>query len=630
MTMELREGLNVIAAPNESGKSTWCAFIRSMLYGVDSAERSRAGYLPDKLRYAPWSGAPMEGSMELTADGCNITISRTTKSKTAPMREFSAVYTGSENPVPGLKGTDAGEKLTGMPKSVFESSVFVRQAGLAVGNSPELEKRINAIISTGEDEAVSYSDADELLRSWLRKRRHNRSGAIPALDSQIGEKERSLDASAAAVRELSAMERQLERSEAEEAYAAAEAREQAEARRRSRIDSLEQLRDGLSEAEKNCAEARSKAEALRAAAQSGPFAGKDAAEARRVAGVDSRKLENFALIPSWLNCIIPLIAAAITIAVGLSIDTLFFVAIIGYVLVFVTFISFMVIRTKKKDLKTFSNNIAQWYQLDEASPEAILEKAEAYVQALEAAEKAEAESESLAAGLAKKREAIRAAEAALLSQEPEEAENRRAQYAEARSAELRRGISRKEGEIAAMGDPMVVATELEELRSRRAELMEQYEALSLAISTLREANDEMQQRFSPALARRAGEIMSALTDGKYTSLSFSRELDAAARRAEDTMSHEKAFLSQGTADQLYLALRLAICELALPEEDPCPLILDDALVNFDEKRLDAALALLRKIAEKRQVLLFTCHGRERARFALDSSVTQITLKGAAI
>ena len=51
-TLSFHDGLNVIYAPNESGKSTWCAFIRTMLYGIDSAERARAGYIPDKLRYA--------------------------------------------------------------------------------------------------------------------------------------------------------------------------------------------------------------------------------------------------------------------------------------------------------------------------------------------------------------------------------------------------------------------------------------------------------------------------------------------------------------------------------------------------------------------------------------------------
>ncbi|MBQ4651632.1 MAG: AAA family ATPase [Oscillospiraceae bacterium] len=131
-TLSFHDGLNVIYAPNESGKSTWCAFIRAMLYGVDSSERAKAGYLPDKLRYAPWSGAPMEGSMELTADRCDITIVRSTKSKNAPMREFSATYTGSNVKVDGLNGQNAGEMLTGVSKDVFRRSAFIAQGNVDV------------------------------------------------------------------------------------------------------------------------------------------------------------------------------------------------------------------------------------------------------------------------------------------------------------------------------------------------------------------------------------------------------------------------------------------------------------------------------------------------------------------
>ena len=53
-------------------------------------------------------------------------------------------------------------------------------------------------------------------------------------------------------------------------------------------------------------------------------------------------------------------------------------------------------------------------------------------------------------------------------------------------------------------------------------------------------------------------------------------------------------------------MRLAVCELALPDGEPCPLILDDALVNLDELRLEQAMKLLGEIAKERQVILFSC------------------------
>lgn len=59
-------------------------------------------------------------------------------------------------------------------------------------------------------------------------------------------------------------------------------------------------------------------------------------------------------------------------------------------------------------------------------------------------------------------------------------------------------------------------------------------------------------------------------------------------------------------DLMYLAVRLAVCELALPSGKPCPLIIDDALVNLDNTRYKQTMSLLKKIALNRQVILFTC------------------------
>ena len=75
---------------------------------------------------------------------------------------------------------------------------------------------------------------------------------------------------------------------------------------------------------------------------------------------------------------------------------------------------------------------------------------------------------------------------------------------------------------------------------------------------------------------------------------------------EETL-HDALWRSDGTIDQLYLALRLAVAEELTPDS---PLILDDALVRFDDTRMQAALAILEDMAKARQVILFTCQQRE--------------------
>ena len=100
--------------------------------------------------------------------------------------------------------------------------------------------------------------------------------------------------------------------------------------------------------------------------------------------------------------------------------------------------------------------------------------------------------------------------------------------------------------------------------------------------------------------------MSFVTDGRYEGVLLNRDFTALAKTADDVVAREAEYLSTGTSDLLYLAVRLAFCELAFPDTELCPLILDDALVNMDEKRYEQALRLLGEIAKERQVILFTC------------------------
>ena len=188
----------------------------------------------------------------------------------------------------------------------------------------------------------------------------------------------------------------------------------------------------------------------------------------------------------------------------------------------------------------------------------------------------------------------------------------RLESAESELTRLRSGLALAQGELNTLGDR-------EELTARREAILEEldrrkkeYDALTAALEALEKGHAGLQARFSPALNRRAGELLAKLTGGKYDKVSLTREFEALAEEHDGLLPRRALVLSRGTADQLYLAVRLAVCQLVLPGEDPCPLVLDDALANFDDERMALALDTLAELGNERQILLFTCHSRESA------------------
>ena len=208
-SLELRDGLNILQAPNETGKSTWCAFLLAILYGINSRERDRAGFIADKNRYAPWSGVPMSGRMDCSAEQGELTLTRDTRRQTSPMGEFSAVYAGTGEPVPGLTGSNCGEELLGVSREVFARSAFIRQNGLAITQDAELERRIAALISSGEED-TSFTEARDALKRQLNRRRHNKTGQLPALEAEQADLERRRAESESLVRQLTQARREAD------------------------------------------------------------------------------------------------------------------------------------------------------------------------------------------------------------------------------------------------------------------------------------------------------------------------------------------------------------------------------------------------------------------------------------
>ena len=199
-TLTFGPGLTLIGAPNGSGKSTWCAFLRVMLYGLDTRQRDRKGAPADKNRYRPWNGKPMEGLLECEHQGAVILLRRTSAGG-VPMGDFSAVYQATGLPVPGLTADNAGEVLTGLSREVFDRSVFLRQTALAVTQSQDLEKRITDLVSSGEED-VSWSEANDRLKAWLHRRRFHKSGRIPLLEAEAAQLRQTVAQTAALRQDL--------------------------------------------------------------------------------------------------------------------------------------------------------------------------------------------------------------------------------------------------------------------------------------------------------------------------------------------------------------------------------------------------------------------------------------------
>ena len=130
------------------------------------------------------------------------------------------------------------------------------------------------------------------------------------------------------------------------------------------------------------------------------------------------------------------------------------------------------------------------------------------------------------------------------------------------------------------------------------------------MDALSQANTVLQNRFSPALGARAAEIFSHITGGRYDRVLLSRDFSLSAEPAGDPVGRSVRLLSQGAADQLYLAVRLAICDMVLPADKRVPLILDDSRPSTTSGFTRRWTICWRRARRRHDIAVFTCQKRE--------------------
>jgi len=160
-------------------------------------------------------------------------------------------------------------------------------------------------------------------------------------------------------------------------------------------------------------------------------------------------------------------------------------------------------------------------------------------------------------------------------------------------------------------DPAVdAATDAELARAEIAVLSEQYILKRAQAVTLRWAVEKYRDRHQDPLLLRASELFSTLTIGRYAVLRIDND-GATPRllglRDDGRTVVEVGAMSEGTTDQLFLALRLAAVEQSVAAGVRLPFLADDLFVNFDDERSEAGFRVLAELAKSTQVLFFTHH-----------------------
>ena len=174
-------------------------------------------------------------------------------------------------------------------------------------------------------------------------------------------------------------------------------------------------------------------------------------------------------------------------------------------------------------------------------------------------------------------------------------------------------IGGKRNELDRMDGSAVAADLAESLQcsiTKIRRLTERYIRIKLASRILGEETERYRAENQDPVLNIAGRYFMELTLGSFTGLRTDLD-DHAQLILEAIRSNGNSIqvdaMSSGTRDQLYLALRMATLEWRMASSEPMPFIVDDILINFDDRRSAATLKALSSLGEKTQVILFTHH-----------------------
>ncbi len=600
--VSLEPGLNIIYGENEAGKTTIHTFIRGMLFGIEK-QRGKASGRDVYSKYEPWENpSNYQGIMRIENDGTNYRIERNFN------REHRLFRVINEDEGIELTEEQIEELFAGLDESCYYNTISISQLGSVTDKELEVilknyAANLGATKSMEIDIKEAFSDLDIQKKKIIT-------------ENKIGEEDIIKKSVKLTTEQLEITEREQHKiissieQKKENVNHLLEKKKELSALDKKRLEELAKQNERKDKLYQDAISYTNEVEKYSNQLEQIKNHKKELESSLLEKGIDSHETME-ALMDKIMNksnmpvTFVILALAFVGAAIGFVVGNLQFITIKEYymrpaICMGIAFILFVLAiirycfkkKHKKRKFETLKELRLTSDKLEAAKHEEIYVRRQ-----LETKQEA----------LNQTQEIIKQEENTQVSSDDYSDEIREI---EAQERTLNDGVSKAQFALEQKKENEIeLEKRIEELKRRLENIKkakEEIHAIEEAKRNIEEIANEIRSSFGKRLNKQASYYMSKITNGKYDNITIDERLNITINNKKSLIPSSR--LSKGTIEQVYMALRLAAADIIF-EKDKKPILLDDAFVMYDNKRMGNTLKFMAESME--QVVLFSCHTREK-------------------
>lgn len=588
------DGVNILQQANGFGKSTLCAFVRAMLYGLNYGYKLVDGNRTnDVTKYQPWDATgKFGGSMEIAHEGKTYRIERffgaTAKSESCIVTDTS---TGRQLNIP-----NPGEHFLGLTVDSFDRCTYLPQEYVAIVPNENFDAKLANLV---EDSALDYDKLQDKLRAYKKTLRYERGigGEIPTLENEIFQLKIKLASAQNQVAERKRMGEQLAQIEQSlEQIAKDETALQAK---------VEQLQQSLYQAQPSPAdvELAKKIDEVELKIASVPqtitqdYAKVEQLQSQLKVLEKKRNVNNQRKKLFTISFAVALLLAVVLVVLKQYVPA----GIVGAVAIACGVLAFA--NNGKKDVaqmeeicSTIQQIVAKYLSPNGKTLEEMCNQLWNYHNDYQT---------NLTVRKALGNRPVMQTNQGAISAELNQTKMRLQALVDRKQTLTRSAVELQLRLNQPTTSLVDIADEIAEKEQLLAEAKRKFQVATQTSELLAQAKLSLSSAYVPELCAKTQNLLNAVTQGNYrvvTDRNFAISLQ------ENGQTKPLSAFSRGIKEITLLCFRVALAQLIYGKDIPL-LIVDDAFVNFDEQNFERATTLLKQLSAKTQVIYFTCHDR---------------------